>query len=986
MKDVSSNFKNILFIFAFIFIFAPSAFSASYTTYQAKIVKPDGYPLEASNVNFKFTILDPSGSCILYSENYSSINMSGTGGMISFSLGSGVKTYPASSPTFSDIFNNGVASLSCDAGGPGTYSPGSNDTRKIVMQFHDGNGWQTLPAMTINAVPYAMYANDAKTLAGVSAANYVRYSTIPSCGASEALHYNGAGFNCVALPNVGSFSAGDVASALSYTPANAASVTSLTSDLGTVSNTVSTVSSTVYAVSSTVNSLSSSFSSFQNSVAASFSAITSSQWVTSGTSISYSLGNVNVSGAIRIGMDSASCAAGLAGSLRYNSGTVEYCNGTSWLPFGVAGAGITNINGSTSGSQTFATGITGTVFNISSANGVHTFNIPLAASSSVTAGLLSNADYLTFTNKLNATSAAVISALGYTPLDSSVSGTYVVKANNLSDLASATVARTNLGLGSLATLNYLDLGSSYASGTLSIARLPAFSGDASSSGGSNVLTLSSVGAGVTSGTQYTKVTVDGKGRVVSGAQLSASDVTTALGFTPADNSASGTYAQRSNNLSDLASATVARTNLGLGSLATLNFLDLGTSFASGTLAVARLPAFSGDASSTVGSNVLTLASVGAGVTSGTQYTKVTVDGKGRVVSGAQLSATDVTTALGFSPAQSTSATQWTTSGSTIFYTAGNVGIGTSSPTDRLTVAHTSYAKLRVTGDSDLDDASVSVFESSPAGAESGFEMQFDGNNVVGGNSLNFNSYTAGVSATRLMITRDTGYVGIGTSAPVTRLEVSGGVKIGTEAAGCSSGYAGTLRYNGGNVEYCNGSTWTAFGAATVGVTSLNGSASQTQSFANGTAGNSPAFATLSGEHTLNIPLASATGSVTAGLISNADYVSFSNKITSSAAAISQVLGYAPVSMTTLSNYVLKANNLSDLTSSATARTNLGLGTFATASTIDLGSASATGTLATARLPAMAGDVSSTAGSNSLTVVGLQGRSVASTAPASGQIL
>ncbi|WP_409479016.1 tail fiber domain-containing protein [Pseudobdellovibrio sp. HCB154] len=927
MKDVSCNFKIVLFLFAFIFVNAISVFAGpSRTTYQAKIVKPDGYPLEASTVNFKFTILDPAGSCILYSETYSSVNMAGTGGLISFALGSGVKTYPTSATTtFEEVFSNITPSLTCDAGGPANYSPAASDARKIVMQFHDGNGWQTLPAMSINAVPYAMYANSAQNLNGKTDADFVQVAALATCGVGEALHYNGVGFSCVTLPVPEAVSGAAVVSALGYTPANSATVNALSSSLSStdnnvasVSSTVASVSSTVFSVSSTVSSLSTSVSNLTSTVSgisntvsglsASMAAVVSSQWVTSGTAISYSLGNVNVSGAIRIGMDSTSCAASLAGTLRYNSGSVEYCNGTSWLPFGVAGAGITNINGSTSGSQTFATGITGTVFNISSVNGVHTFNIPLAASSSVTAGLLSNTDYLTFTNKLNATSAAVISALGYTPLDSSVSGTYAVKANNLSDLASATVARANLGLGSLATLNYLDLSSAQASGTLSVARLPAFSGDASSVAGSSVLTLASVGAGVTSGTQYTKVTVDGKGRVVSGAQLSSSDVVTALGYTPgaaasgvtslngstsqtqtfangssgnapafntaagvhtlniplasatgsvtaglisnadyvnfsnkitssaasiaqvlgyvpASATALGNYAVRSNNLSDLASATVARTNLGLGSLATLNFVDLGTSYASGTLAAARLPAFSGDATSPLGSAVLTLASVGAGVTSGTQYTKVTVDGKGRVVSGAQLSSSDVVTALGYTP-----------------------------------------------------------------------------------------------------------------------------------------------------------------GAAASGVTSLNGSTLQTQTFANGTSGNAPAFNTAAGVHTLNIPLASATGSVSAGLISNADYVNFSNKITSSAASIAQVLGYVPASATALGNYAVRSNNLSDLASATVARTNLGLGSLATLNFVDLGTSYASGTLAAARLPAFTGDVVSVAGSATLTVDGIQGRSVLATAPTSGQVL
>lgn len=196
-------------------IFLPIAWAQAagmYTTYQAKIIKPDGYPLEASSINFKFTILDPAGTCSLYSETYSSVNMAGTGGLISFSLGSGIKTYPPSSTTFSEVFNNQIASLSCDVGGPVSYSPAGNDLRKIVMQFNDGTGWQTLPAMIINHVPYAMYARNAVSatmavnssqLNGKTDLDFVQVTSIPTCAASQALQYNGASFGCVNLTSSG---------------------------------------------------------------------------------------------------------------------------------------------------------------------------------------------------------------------------------------------------------------------------------------------------------------------------------------------------------------------------------------------------------------------------------------------------------------------------------------------------------------------------------------------------------------------------------------------------------------------------------------------------------------------------------------------------------------------------------------------------------------------------------------------------------------
>ena len=144
---------------------------------------------------------------------------------------------------------------------------------------------------------------------------------------------------------------------------------------------------------------------------------------------------------------------------------------------------------------------------------------------------------------------------------------------------------------------------------------------------------------------------------------------------------------------------------------------------------------------------------------------------------------------------------------------GNVGVGTTSPNALFDVENGPQwsssnlgANILVGGNSNVRNNALGFLDANGSNPWAIWDTITNQLNFATAPAL---GNTAAAPSIKMVIT-GSGNVGIGTTAPQSKLHIqSGEVQVGSSGASCSAANAGAISYASGALSYCNGSAWTS---------------------------------------------------------------------------------------------------------------------------------------------------------------------------------
>lgn len=162
-----------------LFLLPSFANAGAVITYHGRLLNAQDRPLEASNVTFRIRIYSPNtAKCLLYEESRT-IDMTNSQGIFAIPIGDGGGSRTGLDPNLQieKVFsNNGVTINGLTCNSTNFYTSQPLDNRQLVVSYddHSGAGWDTLPVVVLNNVPFAVHAHDSENIGGVAAKSVLR--------------------------------------------------------------------------------------------------------------------------------------------------------------------------------------------------------------------------------------------------------------------------------------------------------------------------------------------------------------------------------------------------------------------------------------------------------------------------------------------------------------------------------------------------------------------------------------------------------------------------------------------------------------------------------------------------------------------------------------------------------------------------------------------------------------------------------------------
>lgn len=826
ISHISSYLGALLTALLLLFLSSPS-FASSGITYHGRLMNPNGTPVTSSNVQFRLQIRTPgTQDCLLY-EEIQSQDLSTTKGMFSLSLGDGTgvrqDSYAADWTLFDSLSNRKAFNFNvADCAGPTLYTPSPEDNRKFRVFFNDGSfaGWEALPTQTINFIPmsiesYAVggfpsrsllrFEDASGNLINTSPLNNAQYTELLNLLAGTSSQYERAGrLNGVTLPALGNGESvrWDGSAWQTFTPIESGSETDPTVEAFAKS------SLPTCGVGEVLSSDGTSFSCVNDATGGTPSdATTSSKGIVQiGDGISVTTGIISLPDVVANGT--------------YTKVTVDD-KGRVVTGDNIDGDDITSgtIGGSTSINSSGNIHLSGasskvtsnyidtrriTLFDDQGTPGEILLRAPATVSPNYTLtfpvndgdpGQVLSTDGDGILSWISPSSGSVTSVSGTAPIsvDNTNPATPIVSLSDSGVVATTYGSSTEVPVFAVdakgritSVTNTAITGTSPVGSALSNANI--WVGDAGNlavarpvSGDASITNLGEFTVTKIQGTSVSSSPPTAQGQVLKyngtteyvATYFGVADLKNASGSAQFPGSCTSAQTLTYSSITDVYTCSnISIANTQISGLGTASTKDFGTS--AGNLVEL-------DGSNRIPSSLLP--------TGGYDSTYFKQDGN----------SFGNTATLGTNDNHPLSFETNSTTRMTILAN-GNVGIGTATPGAKLHIYETTTA------------TNMARFRNNADGADIVFTSTALNTPLIQAGDMDSLGFAVANSTTPSLFINSSGLIGIGTTTPYAKLEVSGGVKIGNETT-CDSNREGTQRYNSTLkiMEFCNGTTWTSMG-------------------------------------------------------------------------------------------------------------------------------------------------------------------------------